>query len=395
MNKENLTSRTESRKAFIINTLYFSIIAALFYLVVKYALPALFPILIAIFIATVAQVPVRKLKIKKKVPKVLVNVLFVLLTYAVFIAIISIIGKYLISELISFKNYFFAKVAEPMWLENISSKILEHVPRMFKTYANDALTAISESLRKVVNPNHPVDPSVSGSKLNFSNLLSASTPKFLNMVKNIPAAFFGFIITIVLTCFIAIDFEELKHYIFSFIKEDKQKAIILMKNTLFTSLGKILKSYALILFITFCELYVSFNVIKWAKIFDGKYNFILALIIAVLDILPILGTGTFLGPWAVYCFIVQDYKLGVALIVIYIMITVIRQIIEPKLIASQFDLNPAISLIAMFVGTKLLGFVGLFLFPILLFAIKILREEGYLGGNSQKTLEEKNIDNEV
>ena len=168
-----------------------------------------------------------------------------------------------------------------------------------------------------------------------------------------------------------------------------------MQDTLRTSLGKIFKSYAMILFITFCELYISFNIIKWAKIFDGKYSFVLALIIAVLDILPILGTGTFLGPWALYCFIVQDYKLGVALIVIYIVITVIRQIIEPKLIANQFDLNPAISLIAMFVGTKLIGFIGLFLFPMILFSIKILRKEGYLGGKSEKVLSEKNIDNEV
>lgn len=395
MKKELFTSNIESRKAFIINALYFSIIAALFYLVVKYALPALFPIIIAIIIAAMAQWPVKKLKIKKKFLKTLITILVVILTYAIFIAIISVIGKSLISELTSFKNYLFEKIAEPMWLEKVTDKITAATPHIFKTYVSNALNSISEILKKMVNPDHQVSSAAGGKAFNVGGLVSASAPKFLNAVKSIPSAFFGFVITIVLTCFIAIDYDELKNHMLSFLPKDKQKAFVLMQDTLRTSLGKIFKSYAMILFITFCELYISFNIIKWAKIFDGKYSFVLALIIALLDILPILGTGTFLGPWALYCFIVQDYKLGVALIVIYIVITVIRQIIEPKLIANQFDLNPAISLIAMFVGTKLIGFIGLFLFPMILFSIKILRKEGYLGGNSEEVIKEKNIDNEV
>lgn len=395
MKKELLTSNIESRKAFIINALYFLIIATLFYLVVKYALPALFPIIIAIIIAAMAQWPVKKLKIKKKFLKTLITILVVILTYAIFIAIISVIGKSLINELTSFKNYFFGKIAEPMWLERVTDKITATTPHIFKTYVANALNSISEILKKMVNPDHQVSSTAGGKAFNVGGLVSASAPKFLNAVKNIPSAFFGFVITIVLTCFIAIDYDELKNHMLSFLPKDKQKAFVLMQDTLRTSLGKIFKSYAMILFITFCELYISFNIIKWAKIFDGKYNFILALIIALLDILPILGTGTFLGPWALYCFIVQDYKLGVALIVIYLVITVVRQIIEPKLIANQFDLNPAISLIAMFVGTKLIGFIGLFLFPMILFSIKILRKEGYLGGNSEEVIKEKNIDNEV
>ncbi|MDO5014571.1 MAG: AI-2E family transporter [Clostridia bacterium] len=385
------TENVESKRTFIINVLYVAIISVLLFLVVKYVLPTIAPILIAIIIAAVSQWPIAKFNIKKKSVKAIVAILVVVLTYTLVLTVIYFSGKKIISELISFKDFFFQKVSEPMWLETISNKILDITPDIFKNYVSNFLRSASEGLKKLVDPQYRAAVSTQTNTFNINKFISAGVPKVYDLAKNIPAAFFGFVITVVLTCFIAVDYDELKKLFISFIKPEKRETFLLMKNTIFASIKKILKSYVIILFVTFCELYIAFNIITWAKIMDGKYKLILALIIALFDILPILGTGTFLGPWILYSLVVQDYKLAIALAITYIIITVVRQIIEPKLIATQFDLNPAISLMSMFIGAKLLGFVGLFLFPMMLFLIKMLQKEGYIGGSQNDDLNKLEI----
>jgi predicted PurR-regulated permease PerM len=109
----------------------------------------------------------------------------------------------------------------------------------------------------------------------------------------------------------------------------------------------------------------------------GQQNvFLLALLIALLDILPIVGTGTVLIPWAVISLIVGDYAKGICLLIMYAIITVIRQFIEPKIVGDQVGLHPVATLIAMIVGTKLFGAIGLFGLPISLAIIKDLNDHG-------------------
>jgi predicted PurR-regulated permease PerM len=109
----------------------------------------------------------------------------------------------------------------------------------------------------------------------------------------------------------------------------------------------------------------------------GQQNvFLLALLIALLDILPIVGTGTVLLPWALISFITGDFASGICLLVIYAVITVIRQFIEPKIVGDQVGLHPVATLIAMIVGTRLFGAIGLFGLPISLAIIKDLNDHG-------------------
>lgn len=69
-------------------------------------------------------------------------------------------------------------------------------------------------------------------------------------------------------------------------------------------------------------------------------------------------------PWAVISFVTGDVFLGVGIIVLYVTITVIRNIIEPKIVGRQVGLHPVVTLACMYVGTKVMGILGLFLFPV-------------------------------
>ena len=102
------------------------------------------------------------------------------------------------------------------------------------------------------------------------------------------------------------------------------------------------------------------------------------MITAFVDILPVLGTGTILIPWGVYMLISGNYFMGIGILILYVIITVIRQILEPKIVGSYVGLYPLVTLMAMYIGTKVMGFFGLFLFPITIILLKKMNDDGHI-----------------
>ena len=100
-----------------------------------------------------------------------------------------------------------------------------------------------------------------------------------------------------------------------------------------------------------------------------KYAPFIALIIALVDVLPVIGTGTVMIPWAVLSVFLGNNRLALGLAVLYVIIVIVRNFLEPKIISTQIGMNPLFTLLAMFVGLKVLGFWGLILFPIILIVV--------------------------
>lgn len=90
-----------------------------------------------------------------------------------------------------------------------------------------------------------------------------------------------------------------------------------------------------------------------------SYSALLAVLIAVVDFLPFFGAGTILGPWAVYLLLTGSYRYGIILIVLYLVIMVVRQFLEPKLIGDSIGINSFQILIFMLIGFRLGGMLGL------------------------------------
>ncbi len=123
------------------------------------------------------------------------------------------------------------------------------------------------------------------------------------------------------------------------------------------SVFKLIKGYAILMLMTFLELLAGFLILR------VKYALLLSLLIAVIDILPVLGTGTVLIPWGIAGLILKNTALGIGILVLYAVITVIRNFAEPKIIGKQIGINPLFTLLSMFIGIKLLGFAGVIIFP--------------------------------
>ena len=92
-----------------------------------------------------------------------------------------------------------------------------------------------------------------------------------------------------------------------------------------------------------------------------NYALLLAVIIAILDFLPILGTGTILIPWAVIRLVAGEYAFGFGLVIIYVLTLVLRQVIQPKIVGDTMGLDPLMTLLFLYLGFKISGIAGMIL----------------------------------
>ncbi len=111
------------------------------------------------------------------------------------------------------------------------------------------------------------------------------------------------------------------------------------------------------------ELLIGFSILKI------PYAFILSIAIAVFDILPVLGTGGILIPWAIILVIMKNVPLAIGILLLYLFILIVRNMLEPKIVGKQIGLHPLATLAAMFLGLSLIGVVGMLIFPVALTVI--------------------------
>lgn len=111
-------------------------------------------------------------------------------------------------------------------------------------------------------------------------------------------------------------------------------------------------------------------------ILQVDYALTLAFLIGLADVLPIVGPGTIYIPWAIWEFIRGRYGLGIALLVLYSFIILLRQLLQPKLVAINLGLHPLTTLIALYAGLKLLGIAGLIVGPLMVVVFKAFLAAG-------------------
>ena len=128
----------------------------------------------------------------------------------------------------------------------------------------------------------------------------------------------------------------------------------------------------------------------WLYIFkfaglNVQYPLLFAVGIAFVDALPIIGSGTVMVPWGIIASLDGDLKLGLAIIVLWIIMSVVRQFTEPKIVSSNLGIHPIFTVVAMYTGFRLIGVIGMFIGPIVLIILKNIFSN-YLDGGIVKTL---------
>ena len=130
-----------------------------------------------------------------------------------------------------------------------------------------------------------------------------------------------------------------------------------------------LKAQGILIFVSFSISLIGLYVFKIIGM-NVKYPLLMALAIAFVDALPILGAGSVMIPWAIISSLNGDFKLGIAIAVLWVIMSVVRQLLEPKIVSGNIGIHPIFTLIAMYTGFKIIGIMGILFGPIVLIIIK-------------------------
>ena len=230
-----------------------------------------------------------------------------------------------------------------------------HMDPALLTALEELMTQFSQSLGQMVS-------SLSGLAMGYVSGVASS----------LPGLFISLLLLIISTFFISADYDRLTGFCLLQLDEKRREIFLLIKEYVVGTLFVCIRSYALIMSITFLELSIGLTVV-------GVENSIfIAFLIAIFDILPVLGTGGVMIPWIVLEALKMNFSMALALLLVYLFVTVVRNIIEPKIVGAQIGLHPVVTLSSMFVGAQLFGVLGLFGFPICLSLLRYLNENGVI-----------------
>lgn len=209
-------------------------------------------------------------------------------------------------------------------------------------------------------------------KLASVDLLSNLGNYAFSITTVIPNLFILVIITLVSLYMFSLYLPNIHNQFYSYFKDNTKNIM----NTVLTDLKDatvgFLRAQVILSTLTYLISFVGLTIL------GVKYAYALALLVVIVDLLPILGTGSTLGPWAIISLIQGNYFLGIGLIVLYIVLIVGRKAVEPKILGTRIGLGPLTTLISIWIGFKVMGIIGVFLAPILIILFKALINAGVI-----------------
>lgn len=332
----------QKKRDFLTNCAYWSIVVLGVYLAFEYLLPISVPFIIGALIAGLVVRISRLLRCRHKLLRIGLS----LLIYGVFALLVVLLSAKCVSGISAIIK----------WLPEVyEKKLLPFVTTIYNQCA-EAILLLDPALVNALEL--LLDSALSA----LQNLVSALSGSAVNLISGIatgvPNLILSLLAMIFSTVFLVGDYEKITAFAGAHIPKGMKKLLENIRVYLTDTLFVVIRSYVLIMILTFTELSILFS------IFGIEHAVVKAALIAVLDIMPILGTGGIMIPWAVISLVLGHTGLGLKLLLIYGIVTVVRNYVEPKIVGAQLGLHPIITLTSMFLGLRLFGFWGLFGLPV-------------------------------
>ena len=184
------------------------------------------------------------------------------------------------------------------------------------------------------------------------------------IISALPSSFIAFFVFFSATFCFSLDRGSFADSLAEFIPRDKLSKLRHRRDLILSALGRYARTYFLMMAVVFALLYLGLLII------GIRYAFLIALATAIVDLLPVLGVGTVLVPWGIFCLISGDVSTGIGLLVLFVIITVIRELLEPHIMGTFIGVHPILALAAVYAGMKLFGVPGLILAPVILCLVR-------------------------
>ena len=344
----------DSKKRFLINVVFAAVVAGIAFFCLKFLSGYLLPLVIGAIIAALIQRPINFLFKKTRIPQSIWAVFLVLVAFSAVILLVVFLGYQFYLQIQNLINYLISNI--PALTAFFSRQDLASLP-LFENVPQSIIDSLSNAPATIID-------SLTGKLTNWVTGFAT------DMASAAPASIITFVVTIIVTCYVAKDYILIKAFIKKQIPAKYVEICGDIKRLFSNNLLKVGKGYLILIGITFVELSVGLLILR------VNFAIPIAALIAVVDILPVLGVGTVLLPWAALSCISGDFFRAIGLVIMYVVITIIRQVLEPKVISTQIGLFPLVTLLSMYVGLRLFGFFGMLGFPLVLIVVTALQKDG-------------------
>jgi len=347
------------KKKLLMSAGYAALIIAVYYIVFRYAIYIAWPFVIALVIVLATRRPtlfiVRRFHIPEKASSIIVISLVYLIFAGIFIFVVLKAFWAIVDWTGSLPSMYQDKVAPVIekgfaWLADHSANDESDID-----YLSQIASLIISKLQNAIGW-------VSSKAVSLATGFAVGIPKTM----------LGLIFMIISTYFIAVDFRRINRFFMNQFNPNQQQIIVSTREFLGSGITGIVVSYGIIMLITFIELNIGLRIIH----IDNPTS--VALIIAIFDILPALGCGGIMIPWTIIELVNGNVSLALKLFIVYAIITVIRNIIEPKIVGENIGVHPVLMLMSIYLGALILGPLGIIIMPFTIIVIKRLNDSGLI-----------------
>lgn len=327
---------------------YFGIIFAILYVCLKYGLKYILPFVLAFAINYIFKKPITWFSEKTKLSRK--NSALIVLTLAVILLILIVVlcGVKLVT---SIKDVVTALPA--IYTGSVEPYIQRALQWYERTDFIDILGPTAGSI---------LENTADAILTSLGSLVTNSSVKIVQWLTNVISSFPSFLMNLLMTVisvyFIAFDYDRIIQFIRMQLNRRQLFFLEHIKTNFLNTVVKYLASYSLIMLITMAEMTVLMFAARVLRAVA------VAFLIALFDFMPIVGISTILIPWIIIDLVSGNYVQAVILLIGYIIMTVVRNIIEPKIVGEQVGIHPLLTLILMYVGLETGGLITMLAFPV-------------------------------
>lgn len=317
------------------------------------------PFVVALIAAWVLTPLVRWLYQNLHLPRKFAALVLILAVFAVLFALIWGLTSGIIREVISLAENWDSLVAS---FERAVSAVGESFFKIMSLFPDSVHTTIDNMMEQFFHWLDSVIPMLLGAVVSGLSGVAQSLPSFL----------VAMVVFVMATYFITADYPRLRSTLTQHLPRGPRIFLVQIKKAVSAGFGGYIKAQ----FILSCG--VFFILLAGFLLIRQSYALLLALILAIVDFIPILGAGTGLIPWAVIEVFMGNFRHALGLLIVWGLVSLFRRLAEPKVLGDQTGLSPILSLVSVYVGMKLAGVAGMILGPVLCLVVRNVMYSGVL-----------------
>lgn len=310
------------------------------------------PFLIAFLISLMIEPAIKHLMKKTKMSRKMSSIIIFLIVFSIIIGSVIWGTITLVSESTNLLQ------ALNLYIDKAYTQIQDVIGKMSITkisVSNNVLNLMQDTSKELL--------------VKVSKWLTSFLTKLIDIITSIPTIGIYMVITILSLYFICTD----RIYILDFMEQHMPKKWVqkigIHIREITRNLGGYLKAQMILILVSLVISVIGLYIFKFVRM-NVKYPLLIALAIGFVDALPILGSGSVMVPWAIISALNGDLRLGVSILILWIIMSLVRQFLEPKIVSGKIGIHPIFTLIAMYTGFKVMGVMGMLVGPIVLIIIK-------------------------